>query len=355
MSTYGYAAAPGYQSPYLASRQMLTPPLAYSYLPHNPTPEELEAYNQGRGRTTHKDEMNLRRHPRAHGGSSSTRSKSRHDRSLRRDEYEPRPFLDVQATPAYHRRSASRGQASAQSSRSKSRSRAAPSLTHSSSSDDELDERPVSGPTTPYSVNVALWRDDLHDSSSDASIPPPPIIPPHIIAEYEHAQPSRRRYEPTGLANSTDYSSLPLVVPTLVTPTQDDYPSVSAAELDRIRDEIADIDYELNNRILEFTFPTTLDLTPQAPNEKPAPLPPTQRNKGLLMHRDYLEKVLLRLDDIQSYRDLGVRATRKKVVEKVHDQFQQLSRMEKMVRDNIHYREWKKTPRIHVTAPLPSS
>jgi hypothetical protein len=331
MSTYGYTTALGYQSPYLASRPMPTPPRTYSYLPHNPTPDEVEAYNHYMHElATYQDGMNTRHRSRTRDSSRSTRSKSKSSKSLRRNdrELESRQFLDVQATtsvPVYHRRSASRGHTL---SHSPSRSRDAPSLTHSACSDDESEERPASGPTTPYSANVALWRDDVHDSSE---LPPPPVIPAYLKAECDYAAYMKRHYEPAGSASSTDYSSL--VVPALPTPTPSDLPS--PAELERVRNQIVEIDYELNSRVLAFTFPTCLDLAHPFPNGEASPLPYTTRNKGLIEHRDYLEKTLFRLDNIQSHCDPQVKNARKQVVTKIHDQLEQLQRMEKMVRHNV--------------------
>ncbi|KDN35703.1 hypothetical protein RSAG8_11382, partial [Rhizoctonia solani AG-8 WAC10335] len=180
--------------------------------------------------------------------------------------------------------------------------------------------RPVEGLNTPYTAKVALWRDDVHDLCDD--VPPETIIPPHVKARYESA---RRQYEAP--------------------------PSAPVPDLERTIDEIEDIEYEVNSRILEFTFPSNLDFGEKLPNGEFPPLPYTGRNKPLIEHRHYLDKSLLRMDEIQSFNDSRIKSARKRVVTKVQEQLEQLNRMEKMVRDNMHYERWKKTPRIQVTAP----
>lgn len=330
MSSYGYAAAPGYHSPYLTSRPMdLPPPPHIVYLSPYPAPE-VGAYNHY---ATY-DEMNARHRPLTR---PQQPSRSRRSKSARHEDHESRQFLDVQPTPVNHRRSASQSHRRAHS-RS---SRSAPELTHS---DDESEGRPVSGPTTPYSANVALWRDDVMGPSEDAPGPPPLIIPPHIKGQYDFATNMTRHSSPT------DYA---FVIPPSLPPSPSPpaYDSVPVVDLERTRAEIEDIDYEVNSRILAFAIPTTLDLHPQLPGGSPSALPYTPRNKGLIEHRDYLEKTLSRLDAIDSHRDQRVRSLRKRVVNKIQEQLEQLHRMEKMVRDNMHYARWKKTPRIQVTAP----
>ncbi|KAJ1308353.1 hypothetical protein OPQ81_004062 [Rhizoctonia solani] len=251
-------------------------------------------------------------------------------------------------------------------SRGSHRSRVAPSLTHSAPStlsdeDNESDAgHPVSGLNTPYTAKVSLWRDAVHDVCND--LPPETIIPPHLKARYEYG---RRQYETSPSLTSNDTPSI--VVPSYTAPsgvpsprsTSPPYPlctppEVHVSDLGHVIDEIEAIEYEVNSRILGFTFPSSLDLgerCEKSPNGEPLPLPYTGRNKPLIEHRHYLDKSLLRMDEIQSFNDSRIKGARKRVVTKIQEQIEQLNRMEKMVRDNMHYERWKKTPRIHVTAP----
>ncbi|KAL5637184.1 hypothetical protein ACGC1H_000985 [Rhizoctonia solani] len=270
-------------------------------------------------------------------GARSSRSKSR-----TRADHEPQQFLNVQPAPMGHRAASAAGS---------HRSRAAPSLTHSgpsivSDDDNESDNgRPIEGLNTPYTAKVALWRDDVHVLCDD--IPPETILPPHVKARYEY---SRRQYGGSPSLNASDIPSI--VVPSCTTPSRvpsprstfpphlstPPTPPAPNPDFGGIVEQIEDIEYEVNSRILEFTFPSTLDFGEKLPNGEFPPLPYTSRNKPLIEHRHYLEKSLLRMDEIHSFNDSGVKSARKRVVTKVQEQLEQLNRMEKMVRDNVSAR-----------------
>ncbi|KAF8681277.1 hypothetical protein RHS04_03625 [Rhizoctonia solani] len=301
----------------------------------------------------------------------STSGRSARSKSRTRIEPEPQPqqYLNVQA-PVQHRRCSS--------ATGSHRSRAAPSLTHSapSTSDDDNESdagRSVGGINTPFTAKVALWRDDVRDMCDE--MPPETILPPHIKAQYEY---SRRQCEASPSSKPVDIPRI--VVPSYTAPSRassrapsqapsrassrassprsaspptslPSLPSAPVSDLEKIIENIEDIEYQINARVLEFTFPSILDFGERFPNGEFPPLPYTVRNKSLIEHRDYLEKSLLSMDEIQSFGDSRVKCTRKRVVTKIEEQLEQLNRMEKMVRDNMHYERWKKTPRIQVTAP----
>ncbi|KAH7344084.1 hypothetical protein B0J17DRAFT_703805 [Rhizoctonia solani] len=286
----------------------------------------------------------------------STGARSAHSRSKSRTRAEPEPqqFLNVQSAPVYYHSPSAAGS---------HRSRAAPSLTHSAAStlsddDNESDlGRSVAGLNTPYTAKVSLWRDDVNDLCNN--IPPETIIPPHVKARHENG---RRQHEASPYL-SADYSSsiasqsytarsrAPSTRSASPPRSLSTPPSAPVSEIERIVDEIEDIEYEVNSRILEFTFPSSLDVGEKLPNGEFPPLLYTGRNKPLIEHRHSLDKTLLRMDEIQSFNDSRVKGARKRVVTKIQEQLEQLNRMEKMVRDNMHYERWKKTPRIQVTAP----
>ncbi|CAE7090539.1 unnamed protein product [Rhizoctonia solani] len=293
-------------------------------------------------------------------GAKSTRStgaRSSRSKSRTRADPEPQQFLSVQPAPVYYRSPSAAGS---------QRSRAAPSLTHSATStlseDDNESEsgRPIEVIGTPYTAKVALWRDDVHDLCDD--VPPETIIPPHVKARYEN---TRRQYGASPALSSNDIPSI--VVPPYTAPSRvpsprnaspphapPTPPSAPISTLEDTVEEIEDIEYEVNVRILGFTFPSSLDVGEKLPNGEFPPLQYTGRNKPLIEHRHYLDKSLLRMDEIQSFNDSRIKGARKRVVTKIQEQLEQLNRMEKMVRDNMHYERWKKTPRtprIHVTAP----
>ncbi|KAG9086036.1 hypothetical protein FRC06_003310 [Ceratobasidium sp. 370] len=287
MSTYGYTSAPNYQ-PTHASFQPSSPAVShtYSYLPHNPTPAEIESYN-------HRTQKSRLARP--------TNSKHDSNRS------HPNKFLGVQPTPTYHRRRMGHARADSHSS-------TAPSLTRSYSSEEE--DLPRSGPNTPYSAKVALWRDDVQPSDGASAYSSP---------YDELGYLGKRHYEPV---SST--------------------PQIPEAEVEATCSAIEELIYELNDRVLAFMFPKNLDFEETSGGPR---LAYTPRNKPLLEHREYLERLLTRLDDTPSRGNQRIANARKEAATIANQQLDQLERMEKMVRHNSHYELWKKTPRIHITEP----
>ncbi|KAG8724670.1 hypothetical protein FRC09_015814 [Ceratobasidium sp. 395] len=290
MSTYAYTTTPNYRST-RAPFQPFPPAVGhrYSYLPHNPSPAEVESYHQRVQKPRLARPTNSR-----YDANGSTKSASNQ-------------FLDVHPTPTYHRRRMGHA-------RTDSHSSTAPSLTRSYSSEEE--DLPRSGPTTPYSANVVLWRDDvqtLDDVSAYAS--------PYDEFGYL----GKRRYEPASSG-----------------------PRISEAEVEATCLAIENMVYELNDRVLAFTFPKKLDIEESSGGPR---LAYTPRNRPLLEHREYLERLLTRLDDMPSYGNQRIANARKEAATITNQQLDQLERMEKMVRHNLHYERWKKTPRIQVTEP----
>ncbi|KAG9074069.1 hypothetical protein FS749_014415, partial [Ceratobasidium sp. UAMH 11750] len=178
------------------------------------------------------------------------------------------------------------------------------------------EDLPRSGPNTPYSSKVALWRDDVQPLD-DASVYSSPYD--------EFGYLGKRRYEP---ASST--------------------PQIPETEVEATCSTIEELIYELNDRVLAFTFPKNLDFEETSSGPR---LAYTPRNKSLLEHREYLERLLTRLDDTPSHGNQRIANARKEAATIANQQLDQLERMEKMVRHNLHYELWKKTPRIHVTEP----
>ncbi|KAF8603479.1 hypothetical protein BDV93DRAFT_556501 [Ceratobasidium sp. AG-I] len=331
MSTYGYAPASTYQSPFLTTRPMpqpSSPANSYSrlYLPHNPTPAEMDAYNRRAQTLVVQRNAETEARPHLNRTPSTT---SRRSHSSKRDD--PQQFLDVQDTSVYHRRSgtSTKGHVRTGSHSSTHSSRRAPSLSRSYSSEEEEERsnHPRSGPNTPYSGNVALWRDDIGYDECEG-IPPPPPIPAWAEIPY----------------NPSDFA---IPSPSVASTPDIDTPVATSAEVEAAYQTIDDITYGFNKRVLAFSFPSLLDFND---GETPS-LRFTDHNKPLMMHKEYLENLLFRLDEIQGCGDEGVRKARKRTVVDVQEQLENLKRMEKMVHDNMHYEKWKRTPRIQVTAP----
>lgn len=143
-------------------------------------------------------------------------------------------------------------------------------------------------------------------------IPPPPPIP--AWAEIP--------YSPSDFA---------IPSPSVASMPDTDGPVATSADIEAAYQTIDDITYDFNKRVLAFSFPSLLDFTDgDAPS-----LRFTDHNKPLMMHKEYLEKLLFRLDEIQWYGDEGVRKARKRTVVDVQEQLDNLRRMEKMVHDNV--------------------
>jgi hypothetical protein len=339
MSAYAYTTASTYQSHHIPFQSMHAPsaPAAsrsYSYLPHNPSPAEVESYNRRVQEATAKRRLdrptNSKRSQSTNGGSSSA-------------------FLDVQGTPVYNRRSAGHGRADSRSTAASSR---APSLTRSSSSEEEgAGVRPPSGPNTPYSAKVALWRDDIQDSDDGllstvwSSAPsshsglydefgylgqrnyePAGPSPPSNPFEHQHVSSGKRKKHHKSV-NFSDSSV---------------YPSSHQAPLVEVEATCSAIDdsvYQLNARVLAFTFPKVLDFeeTPDEQDDGPR-LAYTPRNKPLIEHTRYLDELLTQLDGIIPNGNPHIIAARKEAVKNVLEELKQLKRMKKMVRDNVSCR-----------------
>ncbi|QRV87268.1 hypothetical protein RhiJN_15286 [Ceratobasidium sp. AG-Ba] len=210
-------------------------------------------------------------------------------------------FLNVETIPTYHRRRMGGH------TRTGSHSSNAPSLTRSYSSGEEEDELPRTSPNTPYSAKVALWQDGVQAASP--------------YDEFGYL--GKRHYEPARA-------------------------HVSEAHIDNTCLAIEQMVYELNERVLAFTFPKHLDVEETANGQR---LAYTTRNKPVLEHREYLERLLTKLDETPSHGSQRIVETRREAARIANQQLDQLERMEKMMRHNLHYEQWKKTPRIHVTEP----
>ncbi|KAF8759652.1 hypothetical protein RHS01_02129 [Rhizoctonia solani] len=228
-----------------------------------------------------------------------------------------------------------------------------PSLTHSAPSTSDDDNESDAGrsvaelthPSQPRWLYGEMIRRQYEASPSSKPVDIPRIVVPSYTAPSRASSraPSQAPSRASSRASSPRSASPPTSLPSL--------PSAPVSDLEKIIENIEDIEYQINARVLEFTFPSILDFGERFPNGEFPPLPYTVRNKSLIEHRDYLEKSLLSMDEIQSFGDSRVKCTRKRVVTKIEEQLEQLNRMEKMVRDNMHYERWKKTPRIQVTAP----
>jgi hypothetical protein len=333
MSAYGYTTATTYQSPHIPFQSMHAPALpavsrSYSYLPHNPSPAEIDSYNRRVQEATAK--RRLDRPTNSKRGQSTSGDSSN-------------GFLDVQGTPVYNRRGA--GLVRTDSHSTAASSRRAPSLTRSASSgEEEAGARPPSGPNTPYSAKVALWRDDIQDS--DDTLPSTvwsAAHPSHSGPYDEFGYLGRRKYEPaSSSALETQHVSSGKKKrhhKTASPSASSVHPSSRQAPLVEVEatcSAIDDLVYELNARVLAFTFPKALDFeeTPDEQDDGPR-LAYTPRNRPLIEHSQYLDSLITQLDGIIPNGNPHIITARKEAVKDVLEQLKQLKRMKKMVRDNV--------------------
>lgn len=271
MSSYGYAPSTNYQSPH-PGFQTLSPAMshAYPYLPHNPNPSEIDSYNRRHGQG---QKSRLARPANSKYGQPTTANHNQ--------------FLNVQPVPTYSRRRMG-GHI-----RTDSHSSNAPSLTRSYSSGEEEDDSPRTSPNTPFTAKVALWQDGVQASGP--------------YDEFGYL--GKRHYEPAQAR-------------------------LSEAQVEDTCLAIEEMVYELNERVLAFTFPKQLDIEETSNGQR---LAFTSRNKPLLEHREYLERLLTKLDETPSHGSQRISQARKEAAKIANEQLDQLERMEKMMRHNVSF------------------
>ncbi|CAE7090520.1 unnamed protein product [Rhizoctonia solani] len=279
-STYSYEFAPEYLRPHAES----TSASGYPYIPHNATTQEREACNS-RIRA-------IRARNASHGQPTQTGS-------LKPEAYRPRTGakagrLDIPAGKPF-----------------------SPELDihsiHSSS------EEEYSSPETPYSHDRFIWKDLPDDMSEQEHLD-------HIRPQEKNAFGSYKYYPPA-----------PPVVPEEQHTTELASDNFTTATSSTARKEVKQLTYEFNNLVLGFKFPSNLEFT-NSPNEGELPkLAHTPASKPLLEHNHKLEKLLEKLDAIESHGDKGVQRMRKQVVERMLSELDGLKRMEAMAFYNFQF------------------
>ncbi|CAE6428782.1 hypothetical protein ACGC1H_000984 [Rhizoctonia solani] len=279
-STYSYEFAPQYVRPHTES----TPVSGYPYIPHNATTQEREASNS---------------RIRAIRARNVSYAPSSHPGAFKPKDYRPHAgakagSIDIPAGKS-------------------------PSPEPSAGIHWSSEEEDSSGPDTPYSRDRFIWKDSVEDVSEQES-----LHHPHFQGKDVYSG-SYQYYPPA-----------PPVVPEEQHPTEPASDTFTTAASAATRKELQQLTYEFHNLVLGFKFPPNLEFTDSSKGELPK-LTHASANKPLLEHNQKLEKLLERLDAIESHGDKDIQRMRKQAVERMLSELETLKRMESMALYNFNY------------------
>ncbi|KDN35702.1 hypothetical protein RSAG8_11381, partial [Rhizoctonia solani AG-8 WAC10335] len=284
-STYGYGFAPGYVRRHTGS----TPISGYPYIPHNATNQEREVCNS---------------RIRAIRARNASYAQSSQSGALEPEGYRPRPGSKAGSVAG------------------KSSSLEPSTNIHSSS-----EEEDSSGPETPYShdrANTYPTKDFPED------------VPEQELLDHSHPQ-----GENVYFGSYKYYPPAPPVVPEEQHTSESASGTFTTAASAAARKELQRLTYEFNNLVLGFKFPSSLEFTESTHGGKLPKLAHTPSNKLLLEHTQKLEKMLERLDAIESHGDTDIQRMRKQAVERMLSELGSLKRMEAMALYNFNYERVK--------------
>ncbi|KAH7344083.1 hypothetical protein B0J17DRAFT_625653 [Rhizoctonia solani] len=281
MSTYSYEFAPEY----LRSSAQSVPVSGYPYMPHNATIEERETCNsrirairERNASYTQSSRFGALK-PQGYGPCADTTTVEA-DIPAGRPAF-PEPSTDI----------------------------------HSSSEEDES-----SGPETPYSHDRFFWKDSPDDALEQENL------------DYSHP-PEKKAY----YGSYKYYPPAPPVVPEEQHTSEFASDKFTTTTTSAARTELQKLTYEFNALILRFKFPSNLEFT-NSPNKEQLPiLAHTPASKPLLEHTHKLEKLLEKLDAIESHGDKEIQRMRKQAVERMLSELEGLKRMEAMALYNFNY------------------
>ncbi|CAE6445710.1 unnamed protein product [Rhizoctonia solani] len=279
-STYSYEFAPEY----LHSSTHSVPASGYPYMPHNATVEERKTCNsriraiRARNASYNQSVQSGPLKPQGYGSRTDTRAGE----------------ADIPA-----------GQPSSE-----------PSVEiHSSSEEDES-----SGPETPYSHDRFFWKDSPDEALEQENL--------------DHSHPQGRKVY---YGSYKYYPPAPPVVPEEQHTSEVASDNFTTASSSTARKELQKLTYEFNTLILRFKFPSNLEFTNPS-NEGQLPiLAHTPASKPLLEHTHKLEKLLEKLDAVESHGDKEIQRMRKQAVERMLSELEGLKRMEAMALYNFNY------------------
>ncbi|KAF8603434.1 hypothetical protein BDV93DRAFT_606725 [Ceratobasidium sp. AG-I] len=290
-SYYGYEATLYYGRSSVAP--LPSPVLGYPYIPHNPTLDELEACNRRiqavKLRCLAMQKPTTRSANTTHAPASSHSGKD--------------SFHFATNSPTLPGSDAYDG---------------------GESSEDELEVNEMNSPKTPSSSPGQSWRASTHGSI--AQLPGALFHARH----YEPADLSSRAIDPN-IGTYRPQSGLPPASNSNDSHPSDDHEFAYAT--------IKQIIYGLNSSVLAFSFPPKLDFITPDPQGTLPRLAYTAQNKSLLEHKQQLESLLDKLDDVQPHGDEGVRRARKEAVDKITRAIDDLSQRQEMAWYNRLYEQ----------------
>ncbi|KAG8791062.1 hypothetical protein FRC12_010252 [Ceratobasidium sp. 428] len=262
----------------------------YPYLPHNPTPTELEACNR------RMSNVRLRHASESRSGPDP-------------QDVRPGDTTRYDSIPSNHL--------------------LPPELVNEIDLSDNVSTGESSGPDTPYSPTFNFPPSQDVPSSAfvpqefqSASNSTPPTSPATTSDAPAHGDGTTCSFDLPSGHNSFD-------------PSYAD----SSANRASVCSTIEEIIYELNSRVLDFKMPNNLELTAPGDGESIPRLPYTGRNRPLIDHKHKLDSLWDRLDKIGSDGDQGIRDMRKQAVEQVRKSLEELDRQQSMAWFNHQYEQ----------------
>jgi hypothetical protein len=294
---YGYGVAPECTYSPLEPTRVWYPTMGYPYMPHNPTLEEREACGRRisavKARHAFPAQPTMADTNRHHSveiqyGGSQTGGTARRPGP-------DRPHLSVNS--------------------------------HFSGGEEYEEEEDSDGPDTPHSPQNFLWQDwaagtpQLQDQQTRPGTVYYGTYPYESIVGTRHPD-----TQPTFTEHARTDELEPLT---------EAAPSI-AAKSTAAHAEIQQLIYELNNLVLAFKFPSNLEFATLSTEEGSLPeLAHTPANRPLQEHNHKLDKLLERLDGIQSNGDPEVQKIRKRAVDQLIQEFERLKRMQAMAWYNV--------------------
>lgn len=192
------------------------------------------------------------------------------------------------------------------------------------SNGEDHEEEDSAGPETPYSAHMHWWQDSLPGAPCLKGQQPRPNR--RVSFGTHHCEPTadcaRSTPQTTPTANTRLGESVPLAEADDLSSSETNGASTAA------HSEIDQVIHEYNTLVLHFKFPQNLDFATSAEGKYLPQLTHTPANKGLLEHTHKLEKLLERLDDVQSNGNRGVQRKRKQAVDRLIQELEELKRMQ---------------------------
>ncbi|CAE6424852.1 unnamed protein product, partial [Rhizoctonia solani] len=273
-----------FTSQYARPFAQVTPVSSYPYIPHNATAQEHEACS---------DRI------RAIRARSNIYTRSIYSETSKPEVYRARPETNISGIDTLA-----------------GRLTVSESFTDTRISGEESDS---SGPYTPHGSEHSLWKDLINGVAE-------PELDGHSYLPETKAYSGSQNY----------YPPAPPIIPEQERMTELPFNDFTTPASSTAHKELGQVVYEFHTLILGFKFPSNLEFTTPGAGELPRMML-TPTSKPLLEHNHKLEKLLERLDAIESHGNEEIQRMRKQAVERMLSELDRLKRMESMALYNFNY------------------